>query len=57
MRGGGRNADHKRLTAEQDHVIDNVSVDNAPSGEHDQTAKLVLMLREHRCRCTDELPV
>ena len=44
VRGRGRNADHKRLAAEQDHMIDTVSVDNACFGEHDHTAKLVLIL-------------
>ena len=57
VRGRGRNADHKRTTAEQDHVVDTVSIDNAPFGECDQTAKLVLMLREHKCRCVEACPV
>ena len=51
MRGRGRNADHKRLAAARDHVIDTVSVD------HDQTAKPVLVLREHRCSWTEALLV
>ena len=49
------NADHNRLAAEQDQVIDDVPVDYAFLGEHDQTAKLVLTLREHRCRWTEAL--
>ena len=48
MRGRGRNADHKRLAAEHDHAIDAVSVDDAFFGAHGQTAKLVLMAREHK---------
>ena len=43
VRGRGRNADHKRLTAEQDHEIDAVSVDYAFFGAHGQTAKFVLI--------------
>ena len=38
-------------------VIDDVPVDCAFFGEHDQTAKLVLILREHQCRWTEALPV
>ena len=46
--GRGRNAGHKLLlAAEQDHVIDTVTIDFAFFGEHDQTAKLVLILCEH----------
>ena len=47
MRRRGRNAVRERLAAEQDHVIDTVSLDGAFFGEHDQSAKLVLILREH----------
>ena len=51
--GRGRNADHQRLAAEQDHAIDTVPVGQAFFGEHEQTAKLVLILRAHRCRWTE----
>ena len=57
MRGRGRNADHKRLAAEQDHVIDALSVDDAFFGAHGWTAKLVLVAREHKCRSTEALLV
>ena len=53
MRERGRNADHKRLAAEQGHVMDTVSLDCAFFGEHGQTAKLVLILREHKRRWTE----
>ena len=52
LRGRGRNAGHKRLAAEQDHVSDTVSVDSEFFDEQDQTAKLVLIEREHVCRWT-----
>ena len=57
VREPGRDADHNRLAVEQDQVIDDVSVDYAFFGEHDQTAKLVLILREHQRRQTEALPV
>ena len=53
MRERGRNADHKLLAAEQGHVMDTVSLDFAFFGEPGQTAKLVLILREHKCRWTE----
>ena len=55
MRGRGRNADHKRLAAEHDDVIDTVAVDYAFFGGDEQTAKLVLILREHQCRWIEAL--
>ena len=56
-RGRGRNADHQRVAAEQDHAVDTASVDHAFFGEHEQTAKPVLILRAHRCRWTEALVV
>ena len=53
MRERGRNADHKRLAAEQGHVMDTVSLDFAFFGEPGQTTKLVLILREHNCSWTE----
>ena len=41
IQGHGRNADHMRLAAEQDHLIDTVSVNNAYSAQRVQTAELV----------------
>ena len=41
VRGRGRNADHRRQAAEQDQVIDTMSVDYASFGEHDLTAEPV----------------
>ena len=57
VRGRWSNADHKQLEAEQDHVTDTVSTDYAFSGEHDLTAKLLLILRGQRCRRTEAFPV
>ena len=57
VRWRGRHADHKGLAAEQDHVIGTASVGCAFFGEPDLTAKLVLILREHRCRVTEALLV
>ena len=57
VRGRGRNADHKLLAAEGEHLVDTISVDYAFFGEQDLTAKPVLILREHRYRWTEALPV
>ena len=43
LRGRGRSADQKRLTAGKDYVIETVSVD------------CVFFLREHMCRWTEEV--
>ena len=45
------------VAAEQDHVVGTASVGCAFFGEPDLTAKLVLILREHRCRVTEALLV
>ncbi len=47
VRDRGRNADHKRLAAEREHLIDTVSIAYDFFGEQDQTAKPVLIFREH----------
>ena len=57
VRGRGLNAGHKRLTVEQQHMTDSLSVGFAFFGEHDQTPKLVLIVREHRCRLIEALRV
>ena len=49
--------DHKLLAAEGEHLVDTISVDYAFFGEQDLTAKPVLILREHRYRWTEALPV
>ena len=41
------------MTVEEDHEIDTESVDFVFFDEHVQTAKLVLILREHKCRWTE----
>ena len=38
-------------------MVDTISIDYAFFGEQDQTAKPVLVFREHRCRWTEALPV
>ena len=50
VQGRGRNADHRRLEAERQHLIDTVSVDYAFFGDHDERAKPVLVFREHQNR-------
>ena len=50
-------ADHKRLAAEKNHMVHTVSVDYAFFGEHDQKAKLVLILRDSKSRWTETIPV
>ena len=57
VRGRGRNADHRRLAAESEHLMDTISIGYAFFGEKDQTAKPVLIVREHRCRWTEAIPV
>ena len=57
VRERGRNAEHNLLAVEQDQDIDDVPVDYAFLGEHDQTAKLLVILREHQCRWAEELLV
>ena len=57
VRGRGLNADHRRLAAESEHLIDTISIDYAFFGEKDQTAKPVLIVREHRCKWTEAIPV
>ena len=42
-----------RSQSVEDHEIDIVPVDSAFFGEHDQTAKFVLILREHQHRWTE----
>ncbi len=55
MRGWGRSADHKRLAAEDERLINAVSTDCAFLDEQDQTAKPILVLRERRGRWTEAL--
>lgn len=42
---------------ENSHLLDIVSIDYAFFGERDQTAKPVLVMREHKCRWTESLPM
>ena len=53
VRGQGRNADHKRSATSSR----NRRTVNAFFGEHDPTAKLVLILREHKCSRIGALPI
>ena len=41
VRRRGRNADHKRLDAEPEHIIENVPLDLAFSGERDPECNIL----------------
>eukprot|EP00959_Pyramimonas_sp_CCMP1952_P435180 9112480-Pyramimonas_sp.AAC.1 len=50
--GRGRNADHKRLEAEREHLVNTISIDYTFFGGDDERAEPTLVLREHKGRWT-----
>ena len=57
MQGRERNADLRRLDAERRRVVDTISIDYAFFGDEDERAKPVLVVREHKNRWTEAIPV